>query len=52
MDYQLRLVDRGGASISHKEYCHWRKTGEAFAFNEAIDLGKLHALPKCTHSSI
>ncbi len=39
MDYQLRLVERGGAAVSHREYCHWRKTGEAFAFNEAVDLG-------------
>jgi hypothetical protein len=30
MDYQLRLVARGGANISHKEYCEWRRTGNAF----------------------
>ena len=44
MDYQLRLVERGGAAVSHREYCHWRKTGEAFAFNEAVDLGNKNVI--------
>ena len=30
MDYQLRFVDRGGANVSHKEYCEWRSSGVAF----------------------
>lgn len=34
MDYQLRLIDRGGAKISHKEYCGWRKTGLAYPRTE------------------
>jgi hypothetical protein len=33
MDYQLRLVSRGGAGISHKEYCEWRRTGNAFSIH-------------------
>ena len=37
MDYQLRFVDRGGANISHKEYCEWRSSGMAFEFEREED---------------
>jgi hypothetical protein len=34
MDYQFRLVERGGGNISSLEYKEWRKQGMAFVFEE------------------
>ena len=34
MDYNMRLVDRGGGCISSLEYKDFRSTGNAFNFNE------------------
>ena len=33
LDYRLRLVDRGGGSISNLEYKTWRGSGNAFEFD-------------------
>ena len=33
LDYRLRLVDRGGGSISNVEYKTWRGSGNAFEFD-------------------
>ncbi len=40
MDYQLRLVSRGGANISYKEYGSWRKSGNAFKFRSEEEIKK------------
>ena len=34
MDYQMRLVDRGGGGISNLEYKDFRTSGNAFNFAE------------------
>ena len=34
MDYHFRLVQRGGAGISVKEYRDWRASGTAFRWDE------------------
>ena len=34
LDYKLRLVDRGGGSISNVEYKQWRNSGNAFEFQK------------------
>ena len=40
MDYQLRLVDRGGGCISNLEYKLWRNTGNAFKFVASEEEGE------------
>ena len=37
MDYQMRMVDRGGAGISNLEYKTWRSTGNAYNFGDSED---------------
>ena len=34
MDYQFRLVERGGGNISLMEYKDWRKQGNAYMFQD------------------
>ena len=34
LDFKLRLVDRGGGSISNLEYNQWRNGGNAFEFKQ------------------
>ncbi len=41
LDYQLRLVDRGGAKISLKEYREWRSTGIGYNWSDGEDSGGL-----------
>ena len=38
MDYQFKLVDRGGGNTSVLEYQTWRKEGLAFDFEEPDSL--------------
>merc|ERR1711953_1360202 len=35
MDYQMRMVPRGGAGISNLEYSTWRSTGNAYNFGDS-----------------
>jgi len=42
MDYHFRLVPRGGAGISIKEYRAWRSTGNAFQVQDVSKEGFLH----------
>lgn len=37
MDYQMRMVPRGGAGISNLEYSTWRSTGNAYNFGDTED---------------
>ena len=50
LDYQMRLVPRGGGCVSNLEYQEFRTSGKAYDFYSEADAGELH-LPNNTFVS-
>ena len=42
MDYQMRLVARGGGGVSNCEYQDFRSSGNAYNFYSEAEEGELH----------
>ena len=39
MDYHMKMVERGGAEVSKKDFLRWRESGTAYEFKEVDEVG-------------